>query len=57
MAEISFVGSLYVVEQLYQIADQKPFSPNVMLCNDLSDTRIGIFSDSQELVSWKFTFW
>ena len=51
MAEICFVGSLYVVEQLYQIGDQKPSSANVMLCNDFSDTRIRIFSDSQELVS------
>ena len=33
------------------IADQKAFSPNMTLSNVLSDTKIGISSGSQELVS------
>ena len=33
------------------IADQKQFSPNVTLSNVLSDTKIGISLDTQELVS------
>ena len=67
MAEIWCVGSIEGVEQLYQIllysdkygpryralktADQKLSSPNVMLSNILSDTRIRISLDSQEVVS------